>query len=408
MIALKEVKKILILGILIRLLIMPFYFHPDIKTYHFQASFLQKGVWDIYSYLSDHKSELPLKEEFVYFPLTYYFLGGYQILASPFLGEKFQSWLSDASGKALEQPETFRYLFILKLPYLILDILIAFLLTSFFTSLADKKKVFTFWLLNPFSIYLIYVFSNVDVVVVFLSVLGLLLAKQKRNYLSALLLGVGSAFKAYPLIFLPSLLVYTRGVVKKLLVLLLSIGSVGLITLPFLKDTGFREATLVSGFTTRIFIPKIPIGFNEELIIPLVIFSILIFWQILERNFSFDLLVKIYFGMLLIFFSLIHYHIQWLLWIMPFAVLITVRKIKLIPILLLLGLGFLTVPLLYDDKSMSVGVFSAINPLFNLLPSPFFVLDGLADPYLIQSVIHSVLAGGSALIILSLLREQTE
>lgn len=110
---------------------MPFYFHPDIKTYHFQASFLKKGVFNIYTYLAGHKVELPLKDEFVYFPLTYFFLGFYQIIASPFLGANFPVWLSDASAGAVNQIGVFRYLLILKLPYLVLDILIPFLLIKF-------------------------------------------------------------------------------------------------------------------------------------------------------------------------------------------------------------------------------------------------------------------------------------
>src|SRR5581483_3617962 len=88
----------LILAILLRLLIMPFFFHPDIKTYSYQVSFLQKGILNIYSYLPENKAELPLKEEFVYFPLTYFTLGIYQIIASPFLGPDFYSWVSNASA----------------------------------------------------------------------------------------------------------------------------------------------------------------------------------------------------------------------------------------------------------------------------------------------------------------------
>ncbi len=90
-------QKILALAILLRLLIMPFFFHPDIKTYHFQASFLRQGVVNIYSYLTENKKSLPVKEEFVYFPLSYFLLGGYQTAISPLLGADFNSWLSDAS-----------------------------------------------------------------------------------------------------------------------------------------------------------------------------------------------------------------------------------------------------------------------------------------------------------------------
>ena len=63
-------KKLLVLAIVLRVLVAAFLFHPDIKTFNFQASFLKKGVTDIYSYLIENRKTLPLKEEFVYFLLN--------------------------------------------------------------------------------------------------------------------------------------------------------------------------------------------------------------------------------------------------------------------------------------------------------------------------------------------------
>jgi len=126
--------KLFLLAILLRVLIMPFYFHPDIKTYNYQSAFLKKGVFNIYNYLVDNKNSLPIREEFTYFPLTYISLGAYQILISPLLGPNFSTWISDASSQVVEKVGTFRYLFLLKLPYLIVDLSIPFLLIKFFDS----------------------------------------------------------------------------------------------------------------------------------------------------------------------------------------------------------------------------------------------------------------------------------
>ena len=73
-----KVLGLLTLAIVLRLLVAGFIFHPDIKTYNFQASFLKNGVTNIYTYLIENKKTLPLKDDFVYFPLTYFTLGGYQ------------------------------------------------------------------------------------------------------------------------------------------------------------------------------------------------------------------------------------------------------------------------------------------------------------------------------------------
>src|SRR4030066_1717911 len=97
----KPYKKIILLAILLRMLIIPFYFHPDIKIYNFQASFLKNGVFNIYSYLDSNKASLPFKEEFVYFPLAYLFLGAYQIVALPFLGGQFTEGLNTGNRQDL-------------------------------------------------------------------------------------------------------------------------------------------------------------------------------------------------------------------------------------------------------------------------------------------------------------------
>jgi len=41
--------KLLFLAVALRLLVSAFLYHPDIKTFNFQSSFLKKGVVDIYS-----------------------------------------------------------------------------------------------------------------------------------------------------------------------------------------------------------------------------------------------------------------------------------------------------------------------------------------------------------------------
>ena len=94
-------KKLLVLAVALRLLVSGLLFHPDIKTIAFQTSFLKHGVFNIYPYLINNKISLPLKEEFVYFPLTYFTLGGYQTLIAKVLGNDFDVWLSDAGANSV-------------------------------------------------------------------------------------------------------------------------------------------------------------------------------------------------------------------------------------------------------------------------------------------------------------------
>ena len=226
-------RNLILLAILLRLLIMPFFFHPDIKTMHFQSQFLSRGVFDIYKYLDEQKATLPLKEEFVYFPLAYFFLGGYQIIISPLLDDNFYSFVNDASGKAMEIVGSFRYLFLLKMPYLIADIVIALLLLKFFSIEEQKKKVFTLWLFNPLTIVLIYIFSNIDIIVVLLTLLSVLLAKNRNMILAALILGIAAGFKAYPLLFLPFLLLYSKNIKQIVLMVLACLCTLAIVVAHF-------------------------------------------------------------------------------------------------------------------------------------------------------------------------------
>ncbi len=399
----QSTKKIIVLAILLRILIMPFYFHPDIKTYSYQASFLGQGVFNIYSYINANGPRLALNEQFVYFPLTYFVLGGYQVLTSPILGSGFGSWLGNASAGAVNTVGIYHYLFLLKLPYLVLDISIGLLLMKFFQEKERKLQALTLWLFNPFSIVIIYVFSNVDTIPVMLSVVSLLLARQKKWLLSALVLGIAALFKAYPLLFLPFIIMAIPEGRKRVYAGVISLGVFALILLPFLFSPGFSQAALVSGLTTRVFDSNLGLGFGEYLYNGIIGFALLFFFFLFQKERN---LLSFFLASLLILFSFIHFHIQWLLWVLPFFVLIIVQKRQMLfPVTLLLVLAVL-IPFLYDDAYMSIGVFSALSPLYTLLPTPFSALQKVYDPYILQSILHSIFAGGSLLLSWKLLTEK--
>lgn len=397
----KKIILIILIGILVRLFIMPFYFHPDIKTYHFQSSFLSRGVFDIYSYIPAHRSEINLKEEFVYFPLAYYFLGTYQFIATPFLGSDFADWLSDASSTSTQAAGFSRYLFILKLPYLVFDIAIGFLLMRFFVAQKDKEKVLTFWMLNPFSIVLIYVFSNIDIIPVFFSVLSLFYIRANNPGLAGLMLGLGAGFKAYPLIFLPTLLILSN---KKYKTFLAAVGVFVTILLPFLGVRDFWSATLVSGLTTRILQPVFGLGFGEVIFIPVLIlgvFFVYLTFHKVAKNYALELFLVT----MLLLFGFIHFHVQWLLWLVPFAVLLAIQRPEFKIVLILFGIFGFMIPVLYQDKYMSVSILSGFSVWFNLLPTPFLIIQKVYDPFIIQGILHTAVAAIALVVSYELLQK---
>ena len=286
--------KLLLVGLLLRFALMPFFFHTDIKNHYFHTSFLKKGVTDIYQYLADNKSGLPAKDDFNYFPLTYFFLGGYQAVSSTFFGSEYDSWLWDYSENMINNAKVYRYLFLMKFPYLVLDILTALVLASFFEDKEKRKKAITAWLFNPFTLVLIYMFATFDIIPVLLSLIALLLAKKGRLVWSALFLGIASGFKLYPLLFLPLIIFRSKSIKEAIGTVIAPFGFLVLLVAPFWSKA-FQVSTLTSGLTTRMIQNGIPLGFGESLFPAVIGIMVIYFVFCLNRKIALE---KIYIRLL--------------------------------------------------------------------------------------------------------------
>jgi len=378
-------KKLILGAIFLRLLVMPFLFHPDIKVYSFQASHLKQGVWNIYE-----------REEFVYQPLTYLFLGSYQTLIQS-LARGLNNWLADSSGGAITNPSLYWYLILLKLPILIFDLLVGFLLYKLM-----GKKALTLWLFNPLTIVLLYVFSNVDIFPLFFVLLSCLFYKKDKNLLSAIALGVGAGFKMYPLLLLPFFLISQKDWRRMIIYLAGALGTFFLILMPFMGPA-MLQSSLVSGLSTRIFQGQMPLGFGESLypaVIGLVVIYLLAY---LKKDIPMENWIVI---LLLTLFSFIHFHIQWLMWGAPFVLMVWLKNEKIKPLLLVAILLAFSIPLMYNDKFMGASLFTPISSLFSLIPTPFAVVQKVFDPYVIQGVLHSALVGITIMLGYKLLKDE--
>lgn len=396
---------IIILAVLIRLLVSGLLFHPDIKTIAFQTSFLKDGVTDIYTHLVENKASLTLREEFVYFPLTYFTIGSYQAVLSTILGSGFNQWLGDANANSVvNNPKIFEFLILLKLPLLVMDIAIAYLLLKFFKDKKLGERAFELWLFNPFTIILIYGFSNIDLYTVLLTLIAFLLIKQEKLVASLVVFGFAISFKLYPLLFLPILFTYAKSIKEKVQTILIPLGIFITTLIPF-WSINFVNSALVSGLSTRIFSPNFDIGMGESMIIGLFLLSIMFCYAwINEQKVN---LLNYFVVLLLILFSFSHFHISWLLWASPFLVILAVKSPKLSWLIFLWSLMAISIPFLYNDRSMTISLFRIYSSWFDLLPIPFTVVQKVYDPFGMQSIIHSLMAGTSAVLSYNLLKENT-
>lgn len=395
--------KVLILAVVLRLFVSGLMFHPDIKTISFQTSFLKQGVVNIYPYLLNNKASLSLKEEFVYFPLTYLTLGSYQSILVTIFGQNYVQWLSDAGANSVvNNPNIIKYLMFLKLPLLAADLFIAFLLLNYFKDKEKGKEAFTLWLFNPFTIILIYAFSNIDIYAVLLTVIAFLFIKKNQIIKASIFLGLAISFKLYPLLFVPFLFLKAKDIKEKIMTTVLPVSIFIATIVPFWSEA-FVKSALVSGLSTRIFGPSFEIGFGESMVLgAMSLVTMFFFAYLYGKKIK---LFNYFIVLLLIVFSFSHFHISWLLWIAPFLVILVVNKKDLGLPVFFWSVFAVLIPLFYADRSMSISLYRIYTNWFDLLPTPFTLIQKFYDPYAFQSLLHSALAGISIVLSYVLLRK---
>lgn len=376
----QEFKKLLLLGVILRILVMPFLMHPDIRVFHSQAQFFKSGVFDIYEYLEANRDELYFKEEFVYFPVAYLFLGSYQAVVDPLMGVEFDSWLNGVDSLYL-----YRYLFFLKLPYLFLDIAIAYILLKI-VDRKDQRSVLTFWLFNPFTILLIYAYGNIDILPVFFSVLALYFLKINKGLLAGLSLVLGAAVKAYPLLLIPALLLTGEKINTKLRNIIVALVAFIFIIFPFWSES-FVTSAFSSGLTNRLFEFGIDIGHTRKLPYYFILYAIFFIYQLISNKKDHLLF---FFSVTLLLVGLVDYHIQWTLWFVPFMVILAVLRKQLFFLFLALIVVAFIPPLIISDKFMSVALYTPVSSIFTQASSPYLFLANIIDPVLVQRTIKSI------------------
>lgn len=363
---------------------MPFFYHPDMKTQHFHFQFFSKGVLNIYDYLDKNKSKLGYQDTFNYLPLTYYTFGLTQAITKPFLGHDFNNWINDWGENQNNYPNIIYYMFFLKIPYLILDIGLAFLLLKTF----KNSKIFYFWLFNPVSIYLIYILGNFDILPSFLTLLSFYFLKKNKLLLSYLSIGIAIALKMYPVIFVPFIFFYQpKNILKHLKYCWFSLLPLIITLLPFITQTSFINSFLGSGLTQKIL---------EYKLLNLPIFPI--FYLIILANYTFskskqkfEIAVAQTF---LIFIGLVKFHPQWIMWFFPFiiSIFINFKKVNKLFLISFFILIFCYI-FLFNDNFLFWGHLIPIDSNFINLTSPFQIIKLRThfNPFIVQKNIHNIL-----------------
>lgn len=397
--------RLFLIALVLRLAIMPFAAHPDVWSLSFaRYLFVEEKITDVYDFLFKLPAGHPLKNYgenfFTYPPLAYFTFGFFGWLLRPFYQpEASLALMSHYPNIYGEVNAVFKYLFLAKLPYLLFDFGIAFLLKSFFVSEKEKHLAFALWLFNPLGLYAAYLVGQFELLPTFFMVLSLFFAGKKRLGWAALALGFGAAYKMYPLFFLP-ILVFANGEkwFKKAGLFFLGLLPYLLSILPFVSSPVFRATVLFSKQSEKFLHMSLPVSGAEGIYVFVFLWGI-IFWLACYQSFRRPLWFW-YLAVLLAFFSLTHYHPQWFVWLTPLLIIqLVATRGRFWFLVSTLFLSWLAITLLFEP-SLSFGFFIPLNPsLANLVPLEK-TMARFYDPFQFKSVVRSLFAAGSLILIL--------
>ncbi len=378
---------IFILGLIIRFLIIPFTIHPDFRAVNLAASLIStKG--ELFTFY-DHISKLPRDNKlvtlygdnlFIYPPLAYIFHAPFHALLSPIYPKVEWELLINDIGKLRTSTQTPLLLILLKLPYLVVD-LIGFFILYKLLPIKSRLLGVTLWWLNPISLYVSYGIGQFDIVPAVL-ILSSILISPKKPLLSAILLGLSAGFKPFPLVLLP----FLPG--NKLKNCLAGGLTYLLIILPFLSSPAFKMYALFADQSSKLLYAKVFVSATQYISIFLVLYILLLVFNFLKPKtlpfWAWPLSV------LLLFYSITNFHPQWFLWVTPLLIISWLENPK--TRLVVVGLVLCYIAIIFSfEPSLHFG-------LFGLGLSPYSSISRFIPTDQLISWIRSIFAALSAFV----------
>lgn len=239
------------LGLAIRLALMPFTMHGQDLQFinYFPMLFVTQGIWDPYRFGS-----LYLPDCFIYYgPAIFLIMSLVNFIYIKVLGLAFITSFLVKTGsmlcagmvtsdfvRAFACGTLYKVLFFLKLPYLIFDILIAWILLRITRDDPVKSvKTCALWVFNVVLLHSSYACGQFEVIAAFFVIAALYAALKDRPYLCLVLLGAGGAVKTFPYILVLPAALLLGSTWKKRFLLVLAAGLVSAVFyLPFIFSSG--------------------------------------------------------------------------------------------------------------------------------------------------------------------------
>lgn len=233
-----------------------------------------------------------------------------------------------------------RLLFLLKLPYILADLVAGYLLMR----LVDPDRrvlVAALWLLNPLVIYTTVLFARHDSLAIAIMLLGVLLATAGRRYVGLGFLLGAAVMRFFPVLIAPFFLIAYRRTKRELLLLTSILGGGWLlldgVTWALTGDS--PSLTILNryphvGYLFELSVPlyRFPFGQTLELFLFPLVYLMLLFWYYERDPEGTRDLIPAATAVYSLVFALTFFHPQYAIWLVPFMVLAVARYRFLLPL----------------------------------------------------------------------------
>lgn len=365
----KKILLIILTGLVLRLAIMPFTSHPDLRGHYLGAYFIAKqgqllGVYDYISTLPrNHPFVLLYHDDFlVYSPLTYLVHAAWLTVANPIIPWSVFEHMEVDMTKASQESGFSWLIFLLKVPYLIADVICLILLLKLVT-IKNKVLAVTLWAFNLPILHSAFLMGQFDIFILLSLLFALYFSERNKSEFASVALALGAGFKPFSLFLLPLL---PGKQIKNIL-----IGGLTYLCIiaPYtLFSPGFRMYALVAQHSDKLWYAKVLVSGSQYLPLFFTALFILI-W--LRRIFP-----KSYSNLgwlclpLLAFYSFTHFHPQWSSWVSGFFLLLVIRLRSSWQLILAMMFCYILITLSFEP-SLSFGLFNIDYSLQPLLSDQF-------------------------------------
>lgn len=177
--------RLMLIGLILRIILMPFFGHIDVLS----------EARRVY-YWADHNIFLDFisRNTTMFIEVVFYRIFDFLLpdsYAMFFQPDPYHTTASvQHSFEFVSHPTIYRTLFVLKLPFLVCDMLTGWIVYNYFADKQAGLRSTAMWLFNPVTIFAFYIFGRYESIALFFCAAALLAIKKDRIILGAILLGL--------------------------------------------------------------------------------------------------------------------------------------------------------------------------------------------------------------------------